>query len=105
MAKYALVFHGGDHAKSPEEEAQVVQAWRTWFESLGSAVVDPGNPVGMSQTLHPDGTVTQDGGANPISGISFISASSDADAVEKARGCPILEVGGSIEIAEVVELM
>ena len=105
MAKYALVFHGGGHPDTPEAEAEVMQAWGVWFASLGDAVVDPGNPVGMSKTLHADGSVTDDGGSNPVSGISYISAISDEDDVEKARGCPILNVGGSIEIAEVVEMM
>ena len=72
---------------------------------MGEAVLDPGNPVGMSTTLHPDGSVTNDGGSNPVSGISFIAADSDQDAVEKSRGCPILQAGGSIEIAEVVDMM
>ena len=76
----------------------------SWFGSLGSAVVDGGNPVGMSTTVHPDGRVTDDGGANPASGYSLIEAESVADAVAKAKACPILEAGGSIELAEAIDM-
>jgi hypothetical protein len=71
---------------------------------MGSAVVDGGNPVGQSSTVHPDGKVTNDGGSNPASGYSLIEASSLEDAIAKAKGCPILQAKGSIEVAETFDM-
>lgn len=104
MAKYLFVYHGGSTPETEEEGKQVMDAWGAWLGGLGSAVIDGGNPVGMSTTVHPGGKVTNDGGANPASGYSLIEATDDADAVAKAKGCPILEAGGSIELAEAFDM-
>jgi len=72
--------------------------------SMGSAVIDGGNPVGMASTVHSDGSVTDDGGANPASGYGLFEASDIDDALAKARGCPILAAGGSIEVAEAIDM-
>lgn len=104
MAKYLFVYHGGTHPETEEEQKRVMDAWGQWFASMGAAVVDGGNPVGMSKTVHPDGSVTDDGGSNPASGYTLIEASNDDDAIAKAKGCPILESGGSIELAEALDM-
>ncbi len=104
MAKFLFVYHGGDHPETEAEVAEVLDAWGAWFGSMGAAVVDGGNPAGESSTVHPDGSVTDDGGANPVSGYSLVEASDKADAIEKAKGCPILAAGGSIEVAEALDM-
>ena len=104
MAKYLFVYHGGSKPETAEEGQKVMAAWGAWLEGMGSAVIDGGNPVGQSSTVNSDGSVTGDGGANPVAGYSLIEASSDADAVAKAKGCPILASGGSVEIAEAFDM-
>ena len=104
MAKYLFVYHGGKQPANDEEYKKVMDQWGNWFGSLGSAVIDGGNPVGMSKTVLAGGEVADDGGANPASGYSLIEASDDADAVEKAKGCPILLDGGSVEVAEAFDM-
>lgn len=104
MANYLLVYHGGSKPEDPADIAQVMQAWGDWFTRLGSAVIDAGNPVGLSTTVHSDGSVSHDGGSNPASGYSLIAADSVEDAVAKAKGCPILESGGSVELAEILQM-
>ncbi len=104
MAKYLYVYHGGSHPESEEEVKQVMNAWSQWFGSLGSAVVDGGNPVGTSSTVKSDGSVASNGGANPASGYSLVEASSLDEALAKAKGCPILAAGGSVEVAEAIDM-
>ncbi len=104
MAKYLLVYHGG----GPMEEdaaaqAAVMEAWGSWFGQLGAAVVDGGNPVGRNWTTNADGT-TEDGGPNPATGYSVIQAESMQQALEMARGCPIISSGGSVEICETFDV-
>ena len=104
MSKYLFVYHGGKNPESEAEVAEVLDAWGTWFGSMGAAVVDGGNPVGMSSTVNADGSVTDNGGSNPASGYSLIEAPDLDDAVAKARGCPVLASGGSIELAEAIDM-
>ena len=104
MAKFVFAYHGGTMPETEEDAARVMAAWQSWLGGMGESAVDPGNPVGLSSTVHPDGSVTADGGANPLSGYSIVSADSMDAALEVAKGCPILEDGGSVEVAEIHEM-
>jgi hypothetical protein len=104
MAKYLFVYHGGNTASNPTDMKALMDAWGTWFGSLGAAVIDGGNPVGPSSTVKPDGTLVSGGGSNPASGYSLIEASSLEDAHKKASGCPLLKAGGTIEIAQAMDM-
>ena len=103
MAKYLFVYHGGG-APNPADHKKIMDAWGAWFGSMGAAVIDGGNPVGKSSTVTSDGSLASGGGANPASGYSLIEASSLEDAHKKAKGCPILQAGGSIEIAQAMDM-
>jgi hypothetical protein len=105
MAKYVFVYHGGGAPESEVEGAAVMQAWTEWFGSLGSAVVDAGHPTGESATIGFDGSSSPGGGANPISGYSIISADSLDAALVAAKSCPQLASGGSVEVAEALDIM
>jgi hypothetical protein len=104
MAKYLFVYHGGKPVTDPTERKAVMDAWGAWFGTLGAAVIDGGNPVGPSSTVRADGSLVSGGGANAVSGYSLISASNLEDAHAKARGCPLLKSGGTIEIAEAFDM-
>ncbi len=106
MPKYLLVYHGapGPLPSTQEEIDKVMAAWGEWFETMGDAVVDGGNPVGKSITVHPGGKVTADGGPDPATGYSIISADTAEQAAELAKGCPHLADGGTIEIAPIMEM-
>jgi hypothetical protein len=104
MTKYVYVFHGGTIPDSEEERNAQMAKWGQWFEGLGPAIVDPGAPVGKSRTVSNGGSISDDGGANPVSGYTVIQADSFDDATEKAKGCPILVRGGSVEVAEAIEM-
>jgi hypothetical protein len=104
MAKYLFVYHGAKRPTNPADVKKTMDAWGKWFGSMGAAVIDGGNPVGKSSTVHSDGSVANDGGPNPVSGYSLIEAANLADAHAKAKGCPLLGNGGSIEIAEAFDM-
>jgi len=104
MPRFIFAYHGGKMPETEEEGMQVMAEWTAWLDAMGAAALDPGNPVGPSSTIHPDGSVSCDGGANPLSGYSLIEADSIEAATEIARGCPILKAGGTVEVAEVVEM-
>jgi hypothetical protein len=104
MAKFVFAYHGGSKPSNPDEVKKVMDAWGAWFGSMGAAVIDGGNAVGKSSTVKQDGSLIDGGGANPISGYSLIEASGLEDAYKKAKGCPILKNGGTIEIAQAMDM-
>lgn len=73
-----------------------------WFEQMGAAVVDGGAPVGTSKTVSGTG-VADDGGANPLSGYTIVSADDMDGAIALAKGCPILS-HGSVEVAPIMQM-
>jgi hypothetical protein len=107
MARFLYVYHGSGKMPATEAERQeAINAWNGWFGSLGSAVVDMGNPVGMSKTVLPGGRVENNGGSNPTGGYSIIEAADINDACEKAKGCPMLQMPNcNIEIAPIINMM
>jgi hypothetical protein len=104
MAKYLLAYHGGGMPETDAERATVLAAWERWFQALGPAVVDPGNPVSQVNTIRNGGTVGVHGD-NPISGYSILEADSLEKANELAKGCPVLESGATIEVCETFNAM
>lgn len=104
MAKFIYVYHGGSAPESPEEGQKAMQAWMAWFGEMGEAVIDGGHPLGMSKTVTSKG-VTNDGGANPSSGYSIVTAKDIDAAVKMSKGCPMVKDGsGSVEVAECLDM-
>ena len=104
MARYAFVYHGGKKPDTPEEGERVMAEWGAWYESMGAAVVDGGGPAGLSRTVSVAG-VADDGGENPVSGLTIVEAGSQDAAVEMAKGCPMVRDGsGSVEVAEILQM-
>jgi hypothetical protein len=79
-------------------------AWMAWFDELGSAVADGGNPFGPSSSIAPDGTVSE-GGASGLTGYSVIKADSLEAAIALAKSCPQLSANGTVEVYETFEVM
>lgn len=104
MAKYILAYHGGGMPETEEEQAAVMAAWNAWYGSLGEAIADGGAPVAFAKTVAADGSVSDGGGANPLTGYTVVSAGSMDEAVAHASGCPIRDSGGSIEVGELIEM-
>lgn len=104
MAKFILIYHGGKMPETEQEKVRVMDAWGSWLGSMGAALVDGGNPLGLSTTVLPGGRVEDNGGANPAAGYSLIEAADTDAAVAYAKKCPILEDDGSVEIAECFDM-
>jgi len=106
MANYLFAYHGGGGMAQDEAARNKLMAqWGQWFQDLGSALVDGGNPVMKAKTITSKGAVSDGGGQNPVSGYSVIKADSLDAAVKLARDCPVLAGGGSIEVAETFNAM
>ena len=104
MANFVFVYSGGkgvseDEAERNEQYAQ----WGRWFEELGTAVVDGGAATGTAKTVEPGGSVSE-GGSRGLTGYSIVSADSLDAAVELAKGCPVLEIGGTVDVYEAIAM-
>ena len=103
MQKFLLAYHGGKQFETKEEGQQHMANWKAWMAGLGDAVVDPGLPVGPSKTVSKDG-ITNDGGPNPLSGITILQAETEDQALQMAGDCPHVKIGGSIEVAPAMNM-
>lgn len=103
MPKFVLAYHGAPQFKSKADGVAHMAAWTAWRQGLGKAVVDRGLPLSASRTIHPDGTVVDGGGANPLVGYTVLQADSIDAAIGLVRPCPHLSAGGSIEIAQALD--
>jgi len=103
MTKFLFAYHGGMSPSNPADMKKVMDAWMKWFEGMGKAVVDGGHPLGQAKTVSAKG-VAGNGGANPITGYSLIEAKDIDAAVKLAKGCPIHDGGGSVEVAEAMKM-
>ena len=103
MTQYVIVYLGGDQPSSPEEGKQHMSKYRAWLSSLGDSAVSPANPLKNTSTVNPDGTVTT-GGTTSMSGYTIIKASSMEAALSLAKTCPFLDIGGSLEVSELMQM-
>ncbi len=75
--------------------------WSQWFNELGPAVVDGGAAAGSAKTVGPGGSVS-DGGSRGLTGYSIVSPDSLDSAVELAKGCPVLGIGGPVDVYDAI---
>lgn len=106
MAKFVLLYTGGGMPESEAETAKVIQEWTEWYTALGSAVVDPGNPIGpVAKKITPNGQVSNGSSVPMVTGYTIISAGSLDEAVKMAKNCPVLKGGAEISVFETFEVM
>lgn len=103
MPKFVFAYHGGKKPESEAEGQQMMAAWQSWMETHKDAMVDPGNPVGMSKTVTGSGVI-DNGGSNPLSGYTLVNAPDMDTAIDIAKGCPFVDHDGSIEVVEAIEM-
>ena len=103
MPQYMITYLGGDKPSNPEEGKKNMSKYMDWLASLGDSAVSPANPLKDTTTVNSDGTVTT-GGTTTMSGFTIIEADSMEAALSIAKGCPFLDIGGSLEVSELAEM-
>lgn len=111
MKEYLFVFRADPTAMaittSPEEMQRRTKTWMDWVGGIAAKnqLVSNGNRLTPSgKVLRPEGVVT-DGPYTEIKesilGYTLVKADSYEDAVDLAKGCPILHGGGNVEVREI----
>ena len=103
MPQYIFVYLGGELPDNPEEGQKHFQRYQQWLDSLGSAVISPAIPFRDTHVVQADGTVSE-GSASAMSGLSIMRVDSMEAALAAARSCPFLEINGTLEVSEMIEM-
>ena len=103
MPQYVITYLGGDQPSNPEEGKQHMANYMAWLSSLGDSAISPANPLKGTSTVNPDGTVTT-GSTIAMSGFTIIEAESMEAALSVAKSCPFLDIGGSLEVSELMQM-
>ncbi len=104
MSNYVFAYSGGKGVAAEEAERNAQYAkWGQWFADLGSAIVEGGAAMGTAKTVG-SGRSVSDGGSRGLTGYSIVSADSLDAAVELAKGCPVLEIGGAVDVYEAIAM-
>jgi hypothetical protein len=103
MKNYALIYYNNgvrDNVSAEESKNE----WGTWFGSLGDKIVDAGNPFndgGKAVEKSGVSTITN----HPATGYTIVKANSIDEAVDMAKGCPVLEEPeGAVRVYETMPM-
>jgi hypothetical protein len=95
MVKYVFSFRvPSDYTPNAGTPAE----WQAWFGGLGSALVDVGNAVTDYASLGAVG-----GRDSRMVAYSVVSAEDMDSALALAKDCPVMRVGGGVEVGPVME--
>ncbi|MBS1623295.1 MAG: transcription initiation protein [Bacteroidetes bacterium] len=95
-------------ARTEEQAAQTMQLWMDWIGGIAAKgqLVSRGSRLEASGRVLRSGNVITNGPYTDIKevlgGYSLIKAAGYDEALELAGGCPVLQMGGSVEVREQV---
>lgn len=111
MEKYLYIFRGGErNDQSPEQMQANMQKWGMWMKALaekgnlvgGEPLEKEGRQVNGKQKMVTDGPFME--GKEAVGGYLIVNANSLNEATELAKGCPIFEDDGKLEIRQLVKM-
>lgn len=105
-----LLFENGSTYEdfSPEDMQKEIEIHGKWIEELGDKYAggDPlehgAKSVKGKQKLVTDGPYIES--KELVSGYYFIHANSLEEATDISKGCPVLRLGGSVEVREIMKM-
>ena len=101
MSKFIYIFRGG-MPDTPEAGQKMMTDWNNWLDGMGEAVAERGAALGKSSFIDADGNEAAAG--DPVSGYMVVEAADLTDALRHAKACPIFSAGGTIEVAQALEM-
>lgn len=113
MKDFLFVFrtdYSATPGRSPEEMQAMMKLWMDWMGGIAAQnkLTDQGNRLVPTGKVVKPGNVIADGPyteiKESIGGYSIIKAASVEEAAELAKGCPILAVGGNVEVREIIAM-
>lgn len=114
MKEFLLVFRrdvaSNDQQLSPEQMQAMMKPWQDWMGSIAAQnmLVSSGNRLANEGRVVKQNQVITNGPyveiKEAIGGYIIIKASSIDEAAELSKGCPILTVGGNVEVRALITM-
>jgi hypothetical protein len=116
MSEYVFLYRSTNETHrevhgTPERFQQQMVKWRAWFKemtdqgrlkSIGQPLERSGKVVGGKARTITDGPYAET--KDIVGGFSIVEAKDIDQALTLASGCPILDVGGFVEVRPVMQL-
>ena len=110
MKEFLLIFRNvppfGDAVPTPEQLKEIGKPWQDWMGSIAAQgkLASMGSRLTFNGATLRGDTVT-DGPYTEIKemvlGFTILKTETLAEATELAKGCPILKIGGQVEVREI----
>lgn len=114
MKDFLLIFRredmGNSSPMSPEQIQAMMKPWQDWMGGLAAQnkLVNPGNRLESDGRVLKPGNVVTNGPfveiKEVIGGYTIIKANSLEEATELSKTCPILAVGGNVEVRAIIPM-
>ncbi len=96
-----------EYKPTPEEMEANTKKWQNWIGNIaGQGKLIKTNEIGGDSKLIDSGSTISQGPyvkeGEVVTGFMLLNAESSEEAAKLADGCPILDVGGKIEIRNIV---
>jgi len=113
MKEFVMLFRNDYNPASmpsPEQMQHMMKQWMDWMGGIAAQnkLANQGIRLGNAgKTVKPDNVVTDGPYAEikeSVGGFIVVRAASIEEAAEMAKGCPILKVGGNVELRDIVEI-
>lgn len=114
MKEFLLIFRTAANSNatlpSPEQMQASMKQWQDWLGGIAAQnkLSTAGNRLEQDGTVVKPNNLVTNGPyveiAEAIGGYSIIKAASLEEATEMSKGCPILQVGGNVEVRAIVPM-
>lgn len=112
MKEFMMIFRHTPMANfqmSPEQMQAEIKKWQDWIGGIAAqGKFVSTNQLGFEgKTLLPNKTITDGPYAEVkeiVGGYVIVTASSIDEAIKLAEGCPILFIGGHVEVRDIMKL-
>jgi hypothetical protein len=112
MNEFLFLYCGGERpAGSPEQMQKQTQKWMSWIKELGERghLKDAGHPLDRTGKIVKgapkmiiDGPFAET--KDIVGGYSLILAKDLSQAADLTAGCPILDIGGFVEVRPILSM-
>ena len=109
MSEFVFLYRGRMRLGSADQQQKTLEKWGAWMSELGQrgVIVNPGQPLedtgkrveGPNRVVH-DGPFAEI--KDLVNGFTIITAANIDEAAEIAKGCPIFDDGGGVEVRPII---
>jgi len=113
MNEFSLIFRNEQNPDvqfSPEQMQNILKQWHDWMGSIAAQdkLASRGNRLGYEGALVKKNNVVTDGPyaeiKEMISGYIIVKTDTLEEAIELAKGCPIFNAGGCVEVRNIIPI-